>query len=172
MIRYGQDSITFNANSESELEFELLYAVIAIVHQGEPLSQVTGAAGVSTAILLFRKCTSGLIATSCVLRPPLRLIVVRTSWCLDMADRARLEAESDCETEAGIDGPSDPELEDVEDLSDSPPKAKSRKFAGAATYRTEFKPIWRKEFPFISTVPSDPFRWGSACSKPEIAKFI
>ena len=39
------------------------------------------------------------------------------------------EAESSCETEAGIDGPSDPELEDGEELSDSLPNSKSRKFA-------------------------------------------
>ena len=53
-----------------------------------------------------------------------------------MADGSEAESDIDCETQtetteaaAGIDGPSDPEVEDVEELSDTPPKAKSRKLA-------------------------------------------
>ena len=77
-----------------------------------------------------------------------------------MADCEAVSCESDCETIELLDetltdidhnGPSDSELSDS-------PNAKTRKFAGAATYHTEFKSIWWKEFPFISAVPGDPFR--------------
>ena len=38
------------------------------------------------------------------------------------------------------------------------PLAKSRKFSGAAKYRTRFNVLWKREFPFIAAVRGDPFR--------------
>ena len=41
----------------------------------------------------------------------------------------------------------------------TPKKAKvSSKFTGAAKYKTKFNPDWKKEFPFITSVASDPYR--------------
>ena len=40
----------------------------------------------------------------------------------------------------------------------TPKKAKNSKFTGAAKYRTKFNADWIKEFPFITSVPSDPYR--------------
>lgn len=43
--------------------------------------------------------------------------------------------------------------------SDGEPEAKrSRKWLGAATYRTKFNRVWTKEFPFITSVPKNPYR--------------
>ena len=41
----------------------------------------------------------------------------------------------------------------------SPPKPKmAKKLLGAATYDTKFNPNWTKEYSFITSVPSDPYR--------------
>lgn len=40
-----------------------------------------------------------------------------------------------------------------------PPEPKKKAIAGAATYHTKFKDEWRKEFPFISSVSGDPYRF-------------
>ena len=40
----------------------------------------------------------------------------------------------------------------------SPPREKARKLCGAAKYRTKFKSLWKGEFPFIASVPGDPYR--------------
>ena len=46
------------------------------------------------------------------------------------------------------------------DLSLSPPEPKkSRKLSGAATYKTNFNSAWIKEYPFITSVPGDPYRY-------------
>ena len=46
------------------------------------------------------------------------------------------------------------------DLSMSPPKPKkSRKLSGAATYKTKFNSAWIKEYPFVTSVPGDPYRY-------------
>ena len=42
--------------------------------------------------------------------------------------------------------------------SPMPKKAKKSKFTGAAKYRMKFNADWIKEFPFITSVPSDPYR--------------
>ena len=34
----------------------------------------------------------------------------------------------------------------------------SRKFSGAAKYRTRFNVLWKREFPFIAAVKGDPFK--------------
>ena len=52
--------MTFSANNESEVETELLWTQIAIVHHGEPLSQVSDTVD-STAILILHKYTSNLM---------------------------------------------------------------------------------------------------------------
>ena len=51
----------------------------------------------------------------------------------------------------------DTEKHAEDSLGPSAPK-KSRKFSGAATYKTKFKPVWKKEFPFVTSVQGDPFR--------------
>ena len=46
----------------------------------------------------------------------------------------------------------------------SPPKTKkAKKFTGAATYKTKFNLDWRKEFPFITSVQNDPYRYDVMC---------
>lgn len=41
----------------------------------------------------------------------------------------------------------------------SPPRPKkTRKIAGAATYKTKVNPVWKKEFPFITSVTGDLYR--------------
>ena len=40
-----------------------------------------------------------------------------------------------------------------------PPLSKKKAIAGAATYKTKFKDDWKKEFPFISSVYGDPYRF-------------
>ena len=39
------------------------------------------------------------------------------------------------------------------------PKKKKKAMAGAATYQTKFKDEWKKEFPCISSVFGDPYRF-------------
>ena len=42
----------------------------------------------------------------------------------------------------------------------SPPKTKrTKKFTGAATYKTKFNLDWKKEFPFITSVQNDLYRY-------------
>ena len=42
----------------------------------------------------------------------------------------------------------------------SPPRPiKSRKLSGAATYKSKFNSAWIKEYPFITSVPGDPYRY-------------
>ena len=49
---------------------------------------------------------------------------------------------------------------DGEDITLSPPKPKvSKKLLGAATYKTKFNPVWTKEYPFITSVSGDPYRY-------------
>lgn len=45
---------------------------------------------------------------------------------------------------------SDPDLPDLK---------RSRKWSGAATYKTKFSDTWIAEFPFISSVSKDPYRY-------------
>ena len=40
----------------------------------------------------------------------------------------------------------------------SPKPKKAKKLQGAATYKTNFRSAWTKEYPFISSVHGDPFR--------------
>lgn len=48
---------------------------------------------------------------------------------------------------------------ETESAAVRPPDAKkSRKYAGAAKYHTKFQTDWKKEFPFITSVPKDPYR--------------
>ena len=42
----------------------------------------------------------------------------------------------------------------------SPPRPKKlRKLAGAATYKSRFNSAWIKEYPFITSVSGDPYRY-------------
>ena len=42
----------------------------------------------------------------------------------------------------------------------SPPRPKKcRKLSGAATYKSRFNSAWIKEYPFITSVPGDPWRY-------------
>ena len=49
--------------------------------------------------------------------------------------------------------------DDREDFTQAPESKKSRKHSGAATYRTKFNPEWKKEFPFITSVSNDTYRY-------------
>ena len=50
-------------------------------------------------------------------------------------------------------------LESTTEGPPTPKKAKATsKFTGAAKYKTKFNPDWKKEFPFITSVASDPYR--------------
>ena len=48
---------------------------------------------------------------------------------------------------------------DCEELAGPPEPKRSRKWQGAATYRTKFNPDWKKEYPFITSVSKDPYRY-------------
>ena len=48
---------------------------------------------------------------------------------------------------------------DHEELTGPPEPKRSRKHSGAATYRTNFNPDWKKQFPFVTSVPKDPYRY-------------
>ena len=50
---------------------------------------------------------------------------------------------------------------EVESGDEAPESKRSRKWSGAATYRTKFNQSWVKEFPFISAVHKDPYRLGT-----------
>ena len=50
------------------------------------------------------------------------------------------------------------ELSRSNDSSPPRPRLKTKRFAGAAKYKTKFNCAWKKEFPFIMSVPGDPFR--------------
>jgi len=72
------------------------------------------------------------------------------------------DAGSDCQASSSNDMDcaiiEDPDS-DGEDVSLSPPKPKmAKKLLGAATYKTKFNPSWTKEYSFITSVPSDPYR--------------
>lgn len=47
-------------------------------------------------------------------------------------------------------------VDETENLS--PPEEKSKKLSGAAKYRTKYRTLWKKEFPFIAAVPGDSYR--------------
>ena len=49
---------------------------------------------------------------------------------------------------------------DREELTGPPEPKRSRKakHTGAAKYRTKFNSDWKKEFPFVTSVPQDPYR--------------
>ena len=55
---------------------------------------------------------------------------------------------------ADILGDSDSETE----LESMAPEPKRLRSGGAASYRTKFNPVWKKEFPFATSVPNDPYR--------------
>lgn len=68
-----------------------------------------------------------------------------------------MEENSDCSSfppEAA-----DSEEYDTEEEALQPPKQKKKAIAGAATYKTKFKDEWKKEFPCISSVFGDPYRF-------------
>ena len=69
--------------------------------------------------------------------------------CMEFEIMAAVDHASSCES--GSDYESEREL--------SPPKSKTRKFSGAASYATKFNPDWKKEFPYITSVPEDPYRY-------------
>ena len=48
---------------------------------------------------------------------------------------------------------------DREELLGPPELKRSRRHSGAATYRTKFNPDWKKEFPFVTSVSKDPYRY-------------
>ena len=47
---------------------------------------------------------------------------------------------------------------DVESNTEAPDPKKSKRFTGAAKYKTKFNKVWIDEFPFISSVHRDPYR--------------
>ena len=53
----------------------------------------------------------------------------------------------------------DSDASEVSEVEDSPPPSKTRKLDGAASYPTTFKSEWKKEFPFITNVVGDPYRY-------------
>ena len=77
------------------------------------------------------------------------------------------DAGSDCQASSSndyidcaiIEDPQSGSDSDGEDVSLSPPKPKmAKKLLGAATYKTKFNLNWTKEYSFITSVPSDPYR--------------
>ncbi len=44
------------------------------------------------------------------------------------------------------------------DRDGEPESKRSRKWSGAATYKTKFNRAWTKEFPFITSIHKDPYR--------------
>ena len=49
---------------------------------------------------------------------------------------------------------------DEDDVCATPPRPKKSKsmHAGAALYKCKYSAIWTREFPFIASVPGDPYR--------------
>ena len=75
-----------------------------------------------------------------------------------------MELEEHVDTDAEAQDYSHSESDGIADLEAegelSPPKPKKpRKLAGAATYKTKFKDVWKKELPFITSVRGDPSRF-------------
>ena len=48
---------------------------------------------------------------------------------------------------------------DCEELAGPPEPKRSRKHSGAGMYQTKFKPDWKKQFPFITSVFKHPYRY-------------
>ena len=44
-------------------------------------------------------------------------------------------------------------------ISIPPAPKRSKKLSGAAMYKTRFNPAWIKQYPFLTSVPEDPYRY-------------
>ena len=77
-----------------------------------------------------------------------------------MAANLELAHNRDSDSEQESESKSDSEECDTDQDTSGPPNPKrSRKYSGAATYQTKFNPGWKKEFPFITSVSNDPYRY-------------